>query len=331
MDNYPKCFISYAWESQEHKNWVRFLGERLQENGVYTFLDQWDMSLGDQVPQFMESSIRNADFVLLVCTPTFASKANSGKGGVGYEKNIVSGEMFLDAISDKKFVAILRKGSPSEALPSYLKSKVFLDFRDDEKFDYNFEELLRHFYSTPRYMRPQLGKKPSFTTQEPAKPIRAPVAQKTITTPGNFNLHRDLFEFAKQDLGKLTTTAETWARENAVFFTTYDFTLYKDLFSFAKKDLGKLTTAAEQWARENISFFAVHDFSLFKELFSFAKKDLGKLTTAAEQWAKENIGIMEEHGFSEFKELFSFAKEDLGRLTTAAEKWAFENLKTAHR
>jgi hypothetical protein len=43
---------------------------------------------GADLSQFMESRIRESRFVLLVCTPVFASKANSGVGGVGYEKQM---------------------------------------------------------------------------------------------------------------------------------------------------------------------------------------------------------------------------------------------------
>ena len=84
----PKCFISYSWDSSSHKEWVRFLAEQLQQNGVYTYLDQWDVSLGDQLPKFMETSIRGSNFVLLICTANFATKANAGRGGAGYEKSI---------------------------------------------------------------------------------------------------------------------------------------------------------------------------------------------------------------------------------------------------
>jgi len=145
----PKCFISYSWDSFSHKNWVRFLAEKLHQNGVYTYLDQWDVSLGDQLPKFMEKSIRESDFVLLVCTNNFASKADAGQGGVGYEKNIVTGEIYSDSAPDTKFVALLREGEPKSSLPSYLKSKAYLDFRKDDIFDQNFEELLPKVPGTP--------------------------------------------------------------------------------------------------------------------------------------------------------------------------------------
>lgn len=69
-------------------------------------------------------------------------KVNTGQGGVGYEKNIVTGEIFEGISSSKKFVPILRKRSPIDSLPSYLKSRIFIDFRDDKTFDLNLDELI---------------------------------------------------------------------------------------------------------------------------------------------------------------------------------------------
>jgi len=112
----------------------------------------------------METSIRDSDFVLLVCTPKYAEKANSGTGGTGYEKTIVTGELFYHISSPTKFVPILRQGSREEALPSYLKSKVYVDFRIDQDFQESMEQLLRHLHDMPRFSRPPLGPKPSFKT-----------------------------------------------------------------------------------------------------------------------------------------------------------------------
>lgn len=159
----PSCFISYSWEDEEHKAWVRVLTEQLRLHGVDAHLDQFELAPGADLTQFMESRIRESHFVLLVCTPEFALKANSGVGGVGYEKQIVTGEIFNGNVRDTKFVPLLRRGSSAEALPSYLQSRLFIDFRDSERFTERFEELLRHLHGAPMYVAPELGPKPDFS------------------------------------------------------------------------------------------------------------------------------------------------------------------------
>jgi hypothetical protein len=160
----PTVFISYSWDSSEHKAWVRRLATRLQENGVTILLDQWDLHPGRDLTNYMESSVRNSDFVLLICTPVFARRANGQPGGVGYEKGIVSGEIFSSSSVPGKFVPLLRAGEIIESVPSYLKSRVFIDFRNDANFDGEFELLLRHLYAKPAFERPLLGEPPNLTT-----------------------------------------------------------------------------------------------------------------------------------------------------------------------
>lgn len=89
----PKAFISYSHDTQEHKKWVLDLATRLRNNGVDAILDQWDLKPGDDLPRFMEQGLISADRVLMICTDKYVEKANSGAGGVGYEKMIVTADL----------------------------------------------------------------------------------------------------------------------------------------------------------------------------------------------------------------------------------------------
>src|SRR5436305_781177 len=89
----PTVFISYSHDTPAHKKWVGELASRLVEKGVEVVLDQWDLGLGDDVPKFMEKSVGEADRVLMICSETYVRKADDGKGGVGYEAMVVTGEL----------------------------------------------------------------------------------------------------------------------------------------------------------------------------------------------------------------------------------------------
>lgn len=170
----PKCFISYSWDSTSHCVWVRKLAEDLVKNGVKVSLGQWDVAPGHDLTAYMETSIRESNCVLLVCTPEFARKANESLGGVGYEKAIVTGELFQGAAMPGKFVPVLRLGVTKEALPSYLKSKFFVDLRTETAYSIGVEEILRHLHKAPRHARPSLGTPPDFS---------APTSVSSPTTP----------------------------------------------------------------------------------------------------------------------------------------------------
>ena len=89
----PKAFISYSWDDDNHKLWVADLATRLREDGVETILDQWHAVPGDQLPQFMETEIRDNDYVLIICTPRYCIKSDERDGGVGYEGDIMTAEV----------------------------------------------------------------------------------------------------------------------------------------------------------------------------------------------------------------------------------------------
>jgi hypothetical protein len=65
------AFISYSWDDDAHKEWVRSLAERLRTDGVDVMLDRWAAVPGDQLPAFMERAIRENQFVVIVCTPRY--------------------------------------------------------------------------------------------------------------------------------------------------------------------------------------------------------------------------------------------------------------------
>jgi hypothetical protein len=50
-------------------------------------------------------------------------------------------------------------------MPSYLKSKYHIDFTNDSEFSEKFEELERHIFKKPKYLKPNLGPEPLFSTE----------------------------------------------------------------------------------------------------------------------------------------------------------------------
>lgn len=155
----PRVFVSYTHETPGHKQWVAALAMDLRRNGVDVILDQWEVQLGSDVTLFMESGIRQADRALLVCTPAYAHKANTGEGGVGYERLVVTAEL-AQRIDTTKFVCVLRAGSLAEAIPTFAQTRRFVDFRDDSKYELALEELLRDVHQVPADPKPPLGSNP---------------------------------------------------------------------------------------------------------------------------------------------------------------------------
>ena len=154
----PRVFISYSHDSKAHRDWVRQLAEQLREKGVDVILDQWDLRPGADVVRFMEQGIVAAERVLMVCTANYVAKAEERKGGAGFEGMIVTGQV-AQATETIKFVPIVRD-NPRARIPAFLGQRLWLDFRDDGRFDEILLELLHDLHEVPRYVKPPLGPNP---------------------------------------------------------------------------------------------------------------------------------------------------------------------------
>ena len=157
----PTAFITYSWDDQEHKEWVKSLATKLRSDGIDVKLDVWEAIPGDQLPKFMERSIRENDFVLIVCTPNYKVKSDNRTGGVGYEGDIMTGEAFVDG-QIRKFIPILKiRHSHRNLYQVGLKENTINDFRNDDSFDNSYYDLISTIHGE-REIAPKIGKKPSF-------------------------------------------------------------------------------------------------------------------------------------------------------------------------
>lgn len=162
----PTAFVSYSWDSDEHRNWVLALATQLRGDGVETVLDQWHLVPGDQLPAFMEKAVRESDYVLIICTPRYKDRSERRLGGVGYEGDIITGQV-LTTRNERKFIPILRTGDWKEAAPTWLAGKYYVDLRDDPFDERHYGDLLTSLLGTRAQAPPVLevrehaGKRPA--------------------------------------------------------------------------------------------------------------------------------------------------------------------------
>jgi hypothetical protein len=154
----PKVFISYSYDSDSHKEWVRDFAITLVENGVDTMLDQW-LHPGDSLTDFMARGISESDFVLIICTENYKAKSDTRQGGVGHE-GIISGEL-LQNQNHRKFIPLVKERDHTRALPIGLLSKLFINFSSNEAFESSMTELLLTLFQK-RPKGPSLGHPPKF-------------------------------------------------------------------------------------------------------------------------------------------------------------------------
>jgi hypothetical protein len=164
MDN-PKLFISYSWSSPEHEQKVLTLATQLVESGVDVILDKWYLKEGHDTISFMEKMVTDSEIkkVAIICDQIYSEKADGRSGGVGTETQIISREVY-EKENQEKFVAVVmqKDGSNKPFLPTYYKSRIYIDLSEADTFNENFEKLLRWIFDKPLYIKPEIGKGPSF-------------------------------------------------------------------------------------------------------------------------------------------------------------------------
>lgn len=178
MEN-PKVFISYSWHPKENQIRVEQLAERLFSDGVHCVIDIYDLQDGQDKNKFMEQMVNDPTVhkVLLICNKEYAEKANARKGGVGIESTIVSEEIYRNAEQTKFIPVVFEYDSDGKPyVPTFVKSRIFVDLSTEERFADGYDQLLRDIYDKPLHRRPALGNMPSYLKEE--KPVFLPTAHK---------------------------------------------------------------------------------------------------------------------------------------------------------
>ena len=150
------AFISYSWDDDDHREWIRALAERLRADGIDVTIDRWAAVPGDQLPAFMERAIRDNQFVVIVCTPRYKQRSDAREGGVGYEGDIITAEV-MTFQNHRKFIPVLRSGVWSQAAPSWLSGKYYINLSGEPYSERDYEDLVRTLLGI-RETAPPVGK-----------------------------------------------------------------------------------------------------------------------------------------------------------------------------
>ncbi len=154
----PKVFISYSHDSQEHKERVLALADRLREDGIDSNIDQYEDSPPEGWQRWMLNQVEAADYALIVCTQQydrrFRGQEETGKGkGVTWEGGVIIQELYDAQGKNSKFIPVTLTPEDAEFIPTPLRSTTFYRLDID-----GYELLYRRLTNQPRTRKPVLGK-----------------------------------------------------------------------------------------------------------------------------------------------------------------------------
>lgn len=204
-----KIFISYAWTSQQYVDYVLDIATRLASDHVHVVLDQWDLKPGHDKNHFMELSVKDPtiDKVLMLIDKKYTERADAREGGVGTESIIISQKVYSD-VGNEKFIPVITEmdehGQPY--LPIFLESRIYVNFASENSFEEEYEKLVRLIYDAPARVRPQLGRVPSYLTENKVNTFKTGFFIKSAKSqlekkPDSVNrLLNEFFEIFEEEL-----------------------------------------------------------------------------------------------------------------------------------
>jgi hypothetical protein len=174
----------------------------MMSDGADVVLDVWDLKEGDDKYAFMEKMVtdESVTHVLVFSDSEYTAKADARKAGVGTESQIISREVY-SKVQQSKFIPVVCEfdisGEP--CLPTFLKSRIWIDFSSSETANQNWEQLIRLLHGKPAHEKPTLGKPPVYITENVTVPASPAVAklltfkQALLQTKPGLKLYRQDF------------------------------------------------------------------------------------------------------------------------------------------
>ncbi|MEU3599601.1 SEFIR domain-containing protein [Streptomyces sp. NPDC006798] len=180
--SYPTLFISYAHDNDRHKASVRDFANLLQENGIYTHLDQWSDDSRKDWGTWASQQIGSADFIAVIASP-MCRKVGDGAmeprqhRGLQNELGIVRNHLAAEPDEwGRKVLPVVLPGGSVEDIPLTLRPHNMDHYIVKELNEAGIDDLLRAMAGTPSFPRPPLG--------PPAARLKEATARKPPSPPG---------------------------------------------------------------------------------------------------------------------------------------------------
>lgn len=159
-----RIFISYSWDSEDHKQWVQKLADDLGElvPDLYVDYDQRGMDHRVDRNQYMESGIFESDAVLVIVTKSYTTKANARQGGVGRETSMAAERHWNESSAKSRTRILAIKREAGAEMPHYLKATLYFDFSDKDSYRNELERLKQELDS----VSPHTAEQPAVTTSD---------------------------------------------------------------------------------------------------------------------------------------------------------------------
>jgi hypothetical protein len=159
----PRVFVSYSWDSNEHREQVGDFVLKMRSAGIDAWFDQFEEGAPPRSwPIWMFREIDRAQFVLAVCTPTYARRVLGeeveGEGqGAQWEGAIITSALYRSRLNeDVKYIPVYLESSGADHVPFFLADTSGYDVGTPD----GLTRLLRHLHNEPTIRPTPVGHSP---------------------------------------------------------------------------------------------------------------------------------------------------------------------------
>jgi tetratricopeptide (TPR) repeat protein len=282
----PKVFVSYSHDSDEHKDLVLALADRLLDDGLEVILDEFVSPPPANWPRWMEDEMESSDFIVVVCSKNYLDKVRRrvkpGEGkGVKWESLLSYQQIYDNDSNSSKFIPVLLEGGEYDHIPTPMRGGNH--YRASDAKDY--EKLFRHITNQPENPkrerrplkklppRPRPGTKASATS----KPWNVPHPRNEAFTGREqllTDLRADLLKKGKQALFGLGGVGKTQIAVEYAYRHRDEYTAV--LWCFA---------GTQQSVRGGYAAIAA-----LLDLPEKESQEQAKVTEAVKSWLEQNTG-----------------------------------------
>lgn len=157
----PNVLISYAHDSEEHKERALALADKLNLEGINCWIDRYVEGSDPERgwPAWMEEKVRLSDFVFVIASERYLARFEGrevdGKGaGAKFESLILQQEIFENDSKNQKFIPIIFDKTDRAFIPIPLKAWTNFNASDDG----DYEKLYRRITGQIKISKPVVGK-----------------------------------------------------------------------------------------------------------------------------------------------------------------------------
>jgi hypothetical protein len=179
-----EVFISYSWDSGEHVKNVLELSNRLRSDGIDCVLDQYESSPPEGWPRWMDRKIRDAQFVLMICTETYHKRVMGDESpdtglGVRWEGNLIYQHIYNAGTMNTKFLPVMLHQDDQKHIPTPLQGATRYRIDAPEGYERLYYRLLNKAWVE----KPKLGSIRDFPSPAlPKKDVKTDISMY-LTTP----------------------------------------------------------------------------------------------------------------------------------------------------